>query len=266
MLEIERDFFGLKRKDIWFSARPYDVDGYQSVMFYSCKDKVDAPGFRRKDFSTIVIDLTQDLETLGKSLDKWERKKINKARNNGVVIRINQHYEEFFDLYRAFRRSKGLVPWSLDVDFMRKYGTLFVALYEDEVIAGHFFLHDPDHVRGLITGSKRLEAKGCRTNVIGYANRLMIWEAICHFREKGIPEYDMGGYYTGLESDGQMERINSVKAGFGGTVVTRYHYEKHYSKLFGIARQTYDLGLAGLYKTGPAMESSIKRLIRGGTP
>jgi len=250
MIEIERSFFGLKRKDIWFSERPFDVEGYHSVMFYSCRDRVDAPGFARTDFSTIVIDLTQDLDTLWKSIDKWERKKINKARNNCVEIHINQFYQEFFDIYRAFRRSKGLVPWSLDIDFMKKYGTLFVARLDGEIVGGHFFLHDSDHLRGLITGSKRLEAEGHQANVIGYANRLMIWEAIRYFHERGIREYDMGGYYTGLAADGQMDRINTVKAGFGGRVVVRYHYEKHYSKLFGIARQTYALGLAGLGKSG----------------
>lgn len=251
MLEIDRSFYGLKRKDFWFAERPFDVEGCHGVMFYSCRDRVDAPGFVRTDFSTIVIDLSRDLEELWKGLDKWERKKINKARNNGVAVRVNEHHREFSDLYRTFRRSKGLVPWSPGVEYMQKYGTLFVALVEGEVVGGHFFLHDRDHVRGLITGSKRLEAAGHRANLIGYANRLLIWEAIRHFKEKGIREYDMGGYYTGPESNGQLERINEVKAGFGGEVVTRYHYEKHYSKLFGLASQTYALGLAGLGKSKP---------------
>lgn len=266
MLEIERNFLGMKRKDIWFSDRPFDVEGYQGVMFYSARDKVELPGFARQDFSTIVIDLAQSPEALLKGVDKWERKKINKARNNGVKVLVDEHHAEFFALYRAFRREKGLVPWSPDPAFMRRYGTLLVAELDGEIVAGHFFLHDRDHVRGLTTGSKRLEAGGHRANLIGYANRLLIWEAICHFKEQGLAEYDMGGYYAGQARDEQLERINEVKAGFGGQVTLRYHYEKDYSKLFSAARRTYSAGLSGLTRGRQSVSAPLQRLLRGVKP
>jgi hypothetical protein len=248
MLEIDRDLYSFRRKDIWFSNRPYDIDGYQGVVFYSCKDKVDAPGFRRKEFTTIVIDLTQDLDTLWNNIDRQSsRKKINKAWNNGVKIHIDSHHREFFELYQTFRREKGLMPWVLDVDFMKRNGTLFVAEFDGEIVSGHFFLSDRDNLRGLISGSRRIGVDHHTANVIGYANRLIIWEAIKYAREQGMSEYDMGGYYSGREKNEQMERINSYKASFGGRVATRYHYEKYYSKLFDFLQKAYGFGMSTLY-------------------
>lgn len=250
MLEIDRRFLAFRRKDFWFCERPFDVSGYDGVIFYSCPGKVEAPGFLRRDFTTIVVDLTQDEDKLWKGIDFWTRKKINKARNHGVEVRMNQHYREFHDIYRAFRRDKGLAPYSLDPEFMKKNGTLFVASLDGEIVGGHFFLSDSEHLRGLITGSKRLETDRHRANVIGYANRLIVWEAMMFARRQGIREYDMGGYFTGPSKDARMESINAYKASFGGTVTTRYHYEKSYSRLFSFVRGAYDAGLSRLPGAG----------------
>jgi hypothetical protein len=246
MLEIDRRFLAFRRKDVWFGEQPFDISGYDGVIFYSCPRKVEAPGFVRRDFTTIAIDLAQDEDRLWKGIDFWTRKKINKADNKGVEVMIDRRHEEFYDIYRTFRRDKGLVPYSLDPAFMKRYGTLFVASLDGEIVGGHFFLSDGQHIRGLITGSKRLEADRYRANVIGYANRLIVWEAMKYARQKGIREYDMGGYYTGPGTDGQMERINAYKASFGGSVTVRYHYEKSYSRLFSLAQQAYNAGVARL--------------------
>jgi hypothetical protein len=250
VLEIDRRFLAFRRKDFWFCERPFDVDGFDGVMFYSCREKVHAPGFVRRDFTTTAIDLTQEEDKLWKGIDFWTRKKINKARNNGVEVTIDRHHREFCDIYRAFRRDKGLVPYSLDPEFMKKNGTLFVASLDGEIVGGHFFLSDGEHLRGLITGSKRLEADRHRANVIGYANRLIVWEAMKYARARGIREYDTGGYFTGPRGDGQLERINTYKASFGGGIVTRYHYEKNYSRLFSLAKKAYDAGSGLLYQGG----------------
>jgi hypothetical protein len=109
---------------------------------------------------------------------------------------------------------------------MKNNGTLFVASLDGEIVSGRFFLSDGEHLRGLITGSKRLETDRHQANVIGYANRLIVREAMIHARRKGIREYEMGGYFTGPAMDGQMERIDAYKASSGGSVTTRYHYEK----------------------------------------
>lgn len=248
MLEIERRFYNFRRKDIWFSDRPFDVDGYHGVTFYSCRDRVDVPGFVRRDFITPVIDLTQDLEAIWKNIDRWScRKKINKAYNNGIKVKMNERYDEFLEMDAEFRKSKGLPDSYIGIEFMKKHGTLLVAELDGRVICGQLFLEDGGHIRGLIASSARFGEDAHANNVVGYGNRLIVWEAIKYARAKGIKEYDMGGYYVGIEKIGELKGINTYKLSFGPKLVTKYNYEKNYSRLFDIARQVYDYGAAMIY-------------------
>jgi hypothetical protein len=249
MLEIDREFFNFKRKDVWFSDRPFDVDGYQGVAFYSCNDKVDVPGFTRKDFVTPVIDLTLDEESLWKNIDRFScRKKINKAYNNGIELKINECYGEFREIDRAFRKNKGLPSSHIDTDYMKRYGTLFVAKLDGEVICGEVFLEDKDHIRGLIAASRRFTDDAHRNNIVGYGNRMIIWESIKYARAKGIKEYDMGGYYTGKDKARELEGVNRYKMSYGPRLVTKYNYEKNYSLVFDAARRVYALSAARIYR------------------
>jgi hypothetical protein len=249
VLEIERDFFGFRRKDIWFSDAPFDVEGYQGVAFYSCREKVDLPGFTRKDFVTPIIDLTQDEESIWKNIVHLScRKKINKAYNNGIKLKVNQCYGEFLEMDAEFRKNKGLPASHIDAGFMKKYGTLFMAFLDGKAICGEFLIEDKDHIRRLLTASRRFTDDHHWNNIVGYGNRMLIWESIRYARAKGIKEYDMGGYYTGADKALELEGINRFKMSFGPTLVTRYNYEKYYSRLLGAARQMYGLCAARIYR------------------
>jgi lipid II:glycine glycyltransferase (peptidoglycan interpeptide bridge formation enzyme) len=249
MLEIERRFFNFNRKDIWFSDSPFDVEGYQSVAFYGCKNKVDMPGFIRKDFVTPVIDLTQDEEKLWENIDHMvRRKKINRAYNNGIEVKVNERYEEFHEIDAEFRRNKGLPASFIDTDYIKKYGTLLVAMLDDKVIGGEVFLEDKDHIRGLISASRRFTDDQHWNNIVGYGNRLIIWESIKYAKAKGIKEYDMGGYYTGTDKALELEGVNRFKMSFGPQLVTKYNYLKNYSRVFDLARRIHGIGVARIYR------------------
>lgn len=248
MLEIDRRFYNFKRRDVWFSDRPFDVAGCQAVSFYGCRDLVDMPGFTRRVFVTPVIDLTQSQETIWKNIDRWScRKKINKAYNNGLKVKINENYEEFHAIDMNFRKNKGLPNSHIDLEYMEKYGTLMVVERDGEILAGQLFLEDKDHIRGLISGSKRFGPDAHENNLVGYGNRLIVWEMIKYAREKGIGEYDMGGYYTGSDKIDELKGVNTYKMSFGPRLVTKYDYEKIYSRTFDLAKRIYDYGVARLY-------------------
>lgn len=248
MLEIERRFYHFKHKDIWFSDGPFDVEGYQGVAFYACKDKLDAPGFARRDFITPVIDLTPDLERIWKNIDRWScRKKINKAYNNGIKVRFNECYDEFHQIDIDFRKNKSLPDSRIDIEYMKKYGTLLVAELDGRIVSGQLFLEDRDHIRGLIAASMRFGADAHGNNLVGYGNRLIVWEAIKYAKAKGIKQYDMGGYYTGTEKLEELEGINAYKMTFGPQLVTKYNYLKYYSRIFDVARRIYDYSAARIY-------------------
>ena len=241
-LEINRSRFIFKTKEIWFSQYPYDIRGWHGVIFHGCKDKVDLPGFSCEEFTTLTIDLTQDLDIIWKNFDKKScQYGIKRAVREGIEIRLNQDFEQFFELNRSFRTNKGLPVGSEKIETMKKYGTLFTALFEREIIGGQLYLADKDNIRWLLGASKRLEVKKEKEVIIGFGNRLMIWEAIKYAKDKGLREFDFGGFYTGKAEDSQKEGINVFKKSFGGKLVTHYTYRKDYSRILSLARWIYQL-------------------------
>ena len=237
-LEIERKGHIFKTKEIWFSEYPYEVDGCHSVIFRACKNKVDLDEFECKEFITFVIDLTQDLDTIWTHMGKKScRYEIKRAVREGIQIRLNEDYQEFYEINRSFRREKGLSTTTEPPQFMRKYGTLFTAEVAGDIVAGQLYLEDRDNIRWLIGASKRLEVGKEKTILIGCANRLMIWEAMKYAKGKGIKEFDFGGYYSGGKGAEILDTPNLFKQSFGGKVTTRYIYQKDYSKIYKLARR-----------------------------
>ena len=169
------------------------------------------------------------------------RRAIRHAEANGVKIKLNQNYEEFFEINQSFRKKKGLDAYSESIDFMKKYGTLFVTEFNKEILLGQLYLEDENNIRWLITGSKRLNVDKEKARLISNANKLTVWNAIKYAKEKGIKEFDMGGYYTGEKKDIQKENINIFKKSFGGKSATHYICKKDYSKLFKFTKKIYDM-------------------------
>lgn len=67
-LEIDSKRYIFTTKIIWFSHYPYDVEGCHSVIFRACKNKISVEEFEREEFTTLVIDLTQDLDTIWRNM------------------------------------------------------------------------------------------------------------------------------------------------------------------------------------------------------
>jgi lipid II:glycine glycyltransferase (peptidoglycan interpeptide bridge formation enzyme) len=241
MLDVDSSKFIFKVKKIWFSEVPFDVTGYDGVSFFECTRDVDMKGFTKEEFTTLVIDLTQDLDTIRKNMDRLCRRSIDTAKKDGVVTRLNEGYDTFYTINSEFRKAKGLSKYNVEIGFMKKNGILFLAEYEGKILGGHYHLCDGKNIRFLLNASKRLEETGKMNKIIANANRMMVWDAICYAKERGIRTFDMGGYYTGKEPDPQKEGINKFKSSFGGQVVTHYNYQKDYSKLYYCARKILSL-------------------------
>ncbi|MCD6239311.1 MAG: GNAT family N-acetyltransferase [Thermotogae bacterium] len=247
MLEIERKIYIFKTKQIWFADYPFNVNGYDSVSFHACKNKVDIKGFIREEFTTLIIDLTQDLDVIWKNMSKSScRYAINRAQRDGVKIKLNQNYEEFYEIVHSFRKAKGLPAHPEKIDFMKKYGILFVAEFDGEIIGGNLYIADKNNIRWLTGASKRLGVNREKATLIGNANRLILWETIKYAKEKGIREFDMGGYYTGGDTNDPRYTINIFKKSFGGVLTTNYIYRKE-TKLYKFAKKIYQLKQVGVH-------------------
>lgn len=246
MLTLDRKILMFKLKEIHFSDYPYDVEGCDVVSFLFCKNKVYAEGFTCVQELTLVIDLTQDLDTIWRNIKRGSYKNsINKAEREGVEIKISQKYEEFYRIHKSFEQKKGIAsPFGMgaaNLETMKRYGTLFVADYNGEIISGHLCLEDEANLKVWLGGSKRLEVDREKALLIGRANRLLHWEEIKYAKRKGIREFDWGGLWSEEEADKDERKkgINFFKLGFGGEIVTRYSYQKVYSSLYEIGKYLY---------------------------
>jgi lipid II:glycine glycyltransferase (peptidoglycan interpeptide bridge formation enzyme) len=244
MLELESRRLGFKTIAIWFSWRPFELTGYHYVRFQDAKSKQNLNGFQMDSSFTSVIDLTQGLDTMWKNMGKESaRRGIKRAQRDGVKVKLNDNYNEFQDINKAFRKDKGLGPSFIPTNVLKRAGTLVVAEYDGEIISGQAYFADDTTIRVVYGGSKRLEVDKERATLIGNANRLLIWEAIKYAKRKGIREFDLGGCYVG-DSDLERVRVNTWKKSFGGALVKRYHYTKYYSKTYRFASK-----LATLYRS-----------------
>ena len=244
-LVIESKGLIAKRKMIFFADYPFDVEDCHVVFFYGCKEKVNIPGFSFEESSTLVIDLTLDLEDIWKRMDRKScRYAIKRAIRDGVKVKLNENYEVFYDINQRFRKHKGLPPGP-SVDFMKKYGTLFVAEFDGEIVAGALFVENTNTIRWLYAASERLEVEKNKATLIGNVNHLIIWEAIKYAKQKGIKEFDMGGYYMGSNKNDPRYTINLFKKSFGGKLVKHFDYQKYYSRLVYVYTA---LGILGIFR------------------
>jgi hypothetical protein len=246
MLVIDSRLFIFKVKEVHFADYPHDVEGCHVAKFPLCKNKADVAGYTGGEVPTLVIDLTQDLDTIWRKMDNEScRNRIRRAQRDGIKININEEYKQFYQINESFERRKGFAPLfgigTAPPETMKRYGTLFTAEYEGEILGGCLYLEDEDNIKLWLSASKRLEADREKAKVIGRANRLLPWEAIKYAKEKGLKEFDWGELWPAEEADKdeQKKAINSFKLSFGGEVVTRYSYEKVYSKSYRLAQKLY---------------------------
>lgn len=232
VLEIKKKRGLFKIKQIWFADYPYDVKGVDRIIFRDCKNKINAPGFSCEKITTLIIDLKQDLEIIWKNMSKSScRYEVRRAEREGIKIIIDQRFEDFIKMYKLFTKTKKIKKSNFTVQFMKKYGVLFIAELNGKIMGGQFYLRDKSNMRLLLAPSKRLNVDGKDSILVGSGNRLIIWEAIKYAKEKGIKEFDFGGYYHGKDNR-QFSSVSEFKKSFGGEIVDHYIYQKDYSEIY----------------------------------
>lgn len=239
MLEMERRRYIFKTKQIWFSEKVYDVEGYSGITFSGCKSRLHADGFEFQEGYTSVIDLTQNLSTIFDNMEsKSCRYPIRRAERDGVQIQIDKNHDVFYRIYRDLGKHKGLSDLER-MKIIRKYGVLFTALINNEIIGGHVYFHDEDTMLYWISATARFSKDKGKNTLIGNASHLIHWEAIQYAKNKGMKEFDMGGLFSPTGTDYPGYSIDAFKRSFGGEVVKRYRYHKDYSKIYKLAKYLY---------------------------
>ncbi|WP_221801443.1 GNAT family N-acetyltransferase [Oceanobacter mangrovi] len=237
MVQIDSRKLIFSRRSYWFTP-PQDVSGCDVVSFFACQSDVTPAGFSRTESRTLLINLQQDESTLLQNMSKNCRYEINRASREGLTTQKNVNQQAFFDLYQDFVKAK---QFSGDLDMYWHFveqGTLYTCYWEGELIGGLLALQDEQHSRWILSGSKRLTTDDkTLSKVIGYGNRLLIWEAIKDAKAKGLEFFDLGGFYDGCDESNPEYRIARFKSEFGGAAVSQYKFSKTYSPLLKLAKQ-----------------------------
>src|SRR3989344_9489850 len=224
-----------KKKWIWF-ADPVDIPGVDSLTYFSYND-VDVAGFRKKIGWTLVIDLRPTLEELWNNMRKdFIILQIEKGGRKGVIVKQDENFAEFKPILEDFRKTKNL--GKEDYRVLSKNGLLFSAYLEGKMIAGGIFINDENYLRVWMLASKRLDTGGgVSGQVIGQANRMVLWEAIKYAKEHGMKVFDFCGIDLPLKESDPLPSLTAYKEAFGGRRMKNFYYTKTYSKLLKFFRR-----------------------------
>jgi len=212
----------------WF-AEPFEVKNAAMVNFFSYNN-VDRKGFYKKEGFTSIIDLEQNLDVIwSKMRKKFICKQIKRGERNGIAIKRDNNFKEFKKIYKSFRKEKGLVKGRFSI--FKNMGSLFSAYYKNRMVAGGIFVSDGINIRALVLSSLYHTSDAKERDIIGQANRMVIWEAIKFAKESGHKIFDLGGGVSPASSKKGSETLAEFKAGFGGEIKRCYYYHKVYSRI-----------------------------------
>lgn len=172
---------------------------------------------------TLIIDLSQNLDTIWKTIKKKRRGDIRKAKRLGITIEINTSYEKFTETFINIRKLIDLPPFTISPNEFKTNGTfLFVAKYDGNIVAGDWYYtcFDKKRLRLKYAASKRYDPNV--KNIAGLAHALLIWEAIKWAKENKMSIYDFGGYApSGISAGKSIKNVNEWKKSFGGTLTEK---------------------------------------------
>jgi hypothetical protein len=213
---------------IWFGT-PVDVSGVDEVAILSYETR-SYPGFRRKSGITRTIDLTQNEEVLWENMrEKFVRKQIERGVRAGIQVSVGS-IADFMPLYDSLHAAKGFVPGS--VADAAKVGEILIARRGTQVLSGGLFITDGVYVRAYALASARFsDVPAKEREIIGYASRMLIWEALQKYKKQGCHTFDMGGI---SENDGSL---TEYKRAFGGSDQEYSFYRKTYNPWLQILRK-----------------------------
>jgi Acetyltransferase (GNAT) domain len=228
MISYDYPSLFFRKKWVWFD-QPHDVPGVDLVNFFSY-ECVSVPGFRQKKGLTSVIDLSQDEQVIWNGMrQSFIAKQIEKGRKNGIIVAESKDFRAFRPIYEAFRRSKKLPRDSYQA--FAQNGILFTASIDGRIIAGGIFVADESNMRAWVLASLRLDSSNGRMReMVGQANRMVIWEAIRFAKSRGLKRFDLGGIDPD-SADPAEKNLADFKEAFGGSRVPTCYYYKVYSPL-----------------------------------
>ena len=142
------------------------------------------------------LDLRPDLEALWKAMHDSTHRAIRKSEREGVTVRMAHSEQElrvFFEMHLKVRKYKyGLLaqPYSFLQNIWRHFvepgrGFLMLAIHNDKIVAGDFFLEWKDTLYYKFNAS-------LHDDLSHRPNDLLIWHGIQEGKKGGLTNLDFG--------------------------------------------------------------------------
>lgn len=172
-------------------------------------DKYIKKGFCIKERSTSILDLSKTTKELWDNLDKKTRNLVRKGEKNEIKIvqttNIGDYYKILEETYK--KANLKILPIEFYKEILNRLGKVFLAYYDNEIVAGGGFLKFKDRVY-YWNGAAH------KDYLYLAPNNLIQWEFIKWARENEFKKYDL----LGLD----IPSIAKFKEGFGGVKVKFY--------------------------------------------
>jgi hypothetical protein len=226
MLVIPNRFLFAPSLQVWWPTKADSVTGFLReapiVDVMQCSDSVADNlarfSFRRRVFSTILIDLSHSTEDLWSDLARKScRNEISRARRIETQISNDPDDEEVYRLVSAFARTYTSPPSRVEWKRLASVGRVFSIRTNDQLIAAHMVLVDPPYRARLLFSATIDRTLDRWQGLVGPLNRLLHWSEIEFFKELGIRYFDFGG--VSEDQSSPLYPISRFKRSFGGVLV-----------------------------------------------
>ena len=159
------------------------------------------------------LNLKPELDELWRGMEDSTHRAIRKSQREALVVRVAKSEDElraFFEMHLKIRKYKlGLLaqPFSFFQNIWRhfvdtQHGFLLLALYQDKIVAGDFFIEWKDTLYYKFNAS-------LPADLSHRPNDLLIWEGIQRGKARGFKFFDFG------LSDIDQEGLVRYKRKFG---------------------------------------------------
>ena len=233
MVEAINRLAVFKYRRIWFAEEVPRLSVFDFVSLRQANEKLEKE-LNPKDwiiseFSTLHTDLKEDEDSLFAKIAKNTKYKINRAIKEGVKTETTDLCE-FLPFFNTFAPTKHLKP--LSFRNLQAYHSPIVftkATRDEDVFAMHAYIIDdvqtqPSRARLLYSATVDRTKSDLDLNLIGRANRLLHWQDMLLFKQRGICIYDWGGI-CGDENNPDTAGIDAFKMAYGGVKVREPHFE-----------------------------------------
>jgi hypothetical protein len=223
----------LTRGEVWFDEKP---DGARvDWIYYRQRSSPLATG-RSKPFYTWLIDLRKSPEGIFAEIEDRTARKITEAQMEERLHcehcdandpRILDDVEAMWNHFAAAHHTPALERAWLGP--LKEAGALDIVAAKDaagNVLGYHLVFLTLKRARQILAISPYKSAPTVAwRKAVSCANCLIHWHNFLAFSERGIYEFDFGGWHPG-RTDIRLLGINRFKESFGGRMVREYDCDK----------------------------------------